>query len=543
MAGAALATRLRRGLRLTTLCGALCGPGVIDAHAQTRADAQRARSRNAIDTIQIRRENVFDRAESDSWLARTMNGLHIVTREWVIARELLIREGEAYDSATAAETERNLRKLGIFREVQVDSVRSDSALVARVATHDAWTTQVNATFKAGGDQITWGVGLTEKNLLGSQIKGSVKYTSDPDRSTTRFGVILPRLVRSVVGVALSYDELSDGERSRLLASAPFTSVLTPRAVELDLQYNDLRVLQFFEGEPEPRDTLRHLLTKLRAALGWASRASRDRYVRLHTTLQLRNEDFTAGPITADERSFFGEMELSVEASRQRFREVRGYENLGGPEDIDLSRTVRAGVWLAPSAWGYPRAGIGPVLFAQAGTTFRRGFAKAEIQAASLFDREGLDSGSVTARVVLALQPSPRHSLALNADVGWQEDPFPGAEFDLGLDVGPRGFPLHAFTGDRMFFVTGEYRWVADPDLFSLAAVGVAAFVDYGGAWYAGSRRRTGTDVGIGLRLGSIRSSSGKGATRVDLARRFANDVLEDDWVIAVGTGFPFGTRR
>ena len=58
-------------------------------------------------------------------------------------------------------------------------------------------------------------------------------------------------------------------------------------------------------------------------------------------------------------------------------------------------------------------------------------------------------------------------------------------------------------------------------------------------WYSGSATRTGTDAGVGLRIGSIRSSSGKGATRIDLVRRFANDVLPAKWLIAIGSGFPF----
>jgi hypothetical protein len=44
---------------------------------------------------------------------------------------------------------------------------------------------------------------------------------------------------------------------------------------------------------------------------------------------------------------------------------------------------------------------------------------------------------------------------------------------------------------------------------------------------------------VGLRFGSIRSSSGKPAGRVDLVRRFAADGFDDEWVLAVGTGFPF----
>ncbi|HSA55652.1 MAG TPA: hypothetical protein VLE53_08095 [Gemmatimonadaceae bacterium] len=535
--------RSREGRWRAVGLAAIAGLATTGPPAASQGDPARAGAGATLDAVEIRRENVFDQAETSNWLARAANSVHIVTREWVIARELLIRPGEPFDSVTAAETERNLRKLGIFRDVSIDSVRSDSGLVARVTTHDAWTTQINTSFKAGGDQITWGVGLTEKNLLGAQFKATVRYTSDPDRSTIRFGASLPRLWWNELGITALYDELSDGRHARLLADAPFTSLSDRRAISFDLQYNDGDVLRFFEGESEASDTLRHLMTKAIVAHGWAPRASPEGYLRVHTTLQFRREDFAPLPVEPLERSMFGEVEVSIEASRSRFTVVRGYQNLGGPEDIDLSSTMRVGVWLAPSAWGYERTGIGPVLTLQTGRRFPLGFVKAMLRGSALFNRTGLDSGSVTTGVVLALQPAARHSIVLNGDVGWQDDPYPGEEFDLGLDFGPRGFPLHAFTGDRAFFTTGEYRWVAATDLYGLAAIGLAVFADYGGAWYAGSPRRTGADAGVGLRFGSIRSSSGKAATRVDLAHRFANDVLDDEWVIAVGTGFPFTIGR
>jgi hemolysin activation/secretion protein len=132
---------------------------------------------------------------------------------------------------------------------------------------------------------------------------------------------------------------------------------------------------------------------------------------------------------------------------------------------------------------------------------------------------------------------------VNADIGWLKDPYPGEEFDLGFSFGPRGFPAHAFTGDRAFFATAEYRYVIIENLGGLVAIGAAGFADYGGAWYSGSPRRSGTDVGVGLRLGSTRSSSGGAAARIDFARRFANDVLPAGWVLAVGTGFAFDRPR
>ena len=529
------------GALLVTMAASAISPASSSAQLSqaVRPDSSAA----VVTAVRIQRENVFDKAESGSWLFGAANKLHLVTREHVVRRELLIPVGAPFDSAAADETARNLRKLGIFRRVKVDSSSSGDGLVEHVTTKDSWTTQVQASFKSSGDQITWNAGVSEKNLLGLQIKASLKYTSDPDRSTTQFAAFVPRVWRNRVDLNTAYKQYSDGESADFTLSAPFTTLTTRAASTLDVDYADRNVLRFFEGEEEASDTLRHLLTKGALNGGWAVRASRQGYVRVGAKLQLRRENFVDLGTPIDDRSFFGELGAGVEWSRSSFSVVEGYRGLGGPEDIDLSATVRGDVWLAPSGWGYERGGIGPAVKANVGKSLPNGFTTFNLRASSLFTSKGLDSGSVAAQAVLALLPAPRHTLVLNAQGGLQKNGYPGEEFDLGLTFGPRAYPAHAFTGDRAFFTTVEYRWVAIPEAFKLLGIGLAGFVDYGGAWYSGAPVRTGADAGVGLRLGSTRASSGKGATRVDLAWRFATEEFDQRWILAVGSGFPFDITR
>jgi hypothetical protein len=156
----------------------------------------------------------------------------------------------------------------------------------------------------------------------------------------------------------------------------------------------------------------------------------------------------------------------------------------------------------------------------------------------MYDGAGLDSGSVQLGATAVLQPGPHQVGILHVEGGWLKDPVPGTEFDLGLGTGPRAFANHAFTGDRSYFATAEYRVTVVDDFLGMIGLGVAGFVDHGGAWYSGSRRRTGWDAGIGLRLGASRSTDTE-ALRFDLAHRFANDVERPGWVITVGKGFVF----
>jgi hypothetical protein len=503
--------------------------------AQVRPDDSARPS--TVSSVTIRRESVFDSTETSNWFFRGLNSIHIVTRERIIARELLLKEGGNYDSASAAETERNLRKLGIFREVTIDSVRADTGLAAIITTRDSWTTQPYLTFKTVGSQVTWGVGATEKNLLGLQISATIRYINDPDRSSIGFAAILPKMWRDQLSIGGGYASLSDGTRARFLAQVPYASLSAPRSMQADYEFGDRHILRFFDGEAEASDTLRQLMHRGTGEYSWAVRATPDGYVRLRALIEVRRENYV--PLgTTPERSVFGELGFTVEALKSKYAVVREYRNLGGAEDVDMSPTVRVGLWVAPSGWGYDRFGVGPALTLSGGKELSNGFVTGKIKASGLFTSAGLDSGTVIGDFVGTIRPREGHSIVLGVNVGADRNPYPGEEFDLGSSFGPRAYPLHSFTGDRMFFTSAEYRMIAMPRLWNLFAVGFAAFADYGGAWFSSvDQRRTGTDLGVGLRLGSIRGSSGGKATRIDLARRFANDAIDAGWVIVVGAGF------
>ena len=118
---------------------------------------------------------------------------------------------------------------------------------------------------------------------------------------------------------------------------------------------------------------------------------------------------------------------------------------------------------------------------------------------------------------------------------------PGDEFDLGFGFGPRAFRTHAFTGDRFFTATTEYRALINGSLFGLVGLGGAAFADVGGAWYQGTPVRTGSDVGVGIRLG-ISPQAEPALLRVDLAYRLPGTPQGEGWVISIGKGFQFEFR-
>ena len=253
---------------------------------------------------------------------------------------------------------------------------------------------------------------------------------------------------------------------------------------------------------------------------------------------LRDDSLRVGSRAPFTHSVTGSVGPYLVWNRARFLVARGYAGFSREEDVDLGTTVRLGLQLAPKAFGYDQNGLGPEIAGRVGARLPAGFAYIDALANGLFTGVGLDSGAVQLAGTVVLQPAARHAAVFHAEGGWLEDPVAGEEFDLGLGSGPRAFGSHAFTGDRSFFVTAEYRYTVVDDLWGMLGLGLAGFVDHGGAWYSGSPRRVGWDAGVGLRLGASRSTDTP-ALRFDLAHRFANDVEPAGWVITVGKGFAF----
>jgi hypothetical protein len=522
----------------------LCLPIRLSAQSADSAGTTPQTDPPEVRAVEVERRDIFDPGEG-GWVARLANALHIETRAATVRRELLFRPGERYDSARVAESERNLRALGVFRRVRIDSVRTDSGLVMKVLTKDGWSTKADWRFRSAGGDVEFTIGLVEDNLLGTASSAAVRYRKTTDRSSVALGLRRPRLFAGRIGLALAYEDRTDGRLYAGAVEQPFFALTSRTGFRLEAENHDERVLRFFDGEPEARDTLRRRYTLVRASAARAIRASSEGFLRLGLQAQVRRDDFIPeGQSHAFERTVTGAFGPYLVWNRARFLVTQGVSGFAREEDVDLGLTVRAGVMLAPSGLGYDRDGAAPLVLARAGARLPSGFGYAEALAGGLYTGAGLDSGSVQLAGTAVLKPMRGQVAILHAEGGWLRDPLPGSEFDLGLGTGPRAFGSHAFTGDRSVFATAEYRVTVAEDFLGLVGLGVAGFVDHGGAWYAGEPRRLGWDAGIGLRLGASRSSDTQ-ALRFDLSRRFANDVEDAGWVVTVGKGFvfsPLGVR-
>jgi len=487
-----------------------------------------------IDTIVVVNRNIFEPlGDAPGLLARVGDALHVRTRPWVIRRALFLDQGDRYDSARAVESARALRGLGVFRDVELDTGRVDGRLGLLVTTADGWSTRPQGGFSSSAGSVTWNLGVVEKNALGTANAVQALYQKTPDRSEWELLTHSPGLGLRRASLDLWLLDLSDGRAAYWAYGVPFYETAAPAALVTNGEAGTTRVLSFRDGALA--DSLERRALRLALSGGVALRATDHDYVRLDAFAQLRRESFARYGGSRPGDSLSVAAGLGLELGRSRFVVARSLDQYDRPEDVDVSSRLFVGAWAAPAGFGYRagRAGVGPSVAARWGTAWRDGFAWLHLDADGVLGAAGLDSGRADAAMTVATQRLPRQTLVVHAEGGAARRIAPGTEFDLWLDLdGPRAYPAHAFTGTRRYWAVAEDRFLVANDFLGLVGLGIAPFVEWGGAWYPDERPRAAGDAGLALRLGSTRSTRGE-VTEIAVAGRFGPVVTAGRWALVV----------
>jgi len=499
---------------------------LLTAQPLNRLTAQTDTHPQTIDTIIIENRNVFDDKDgAPDWVAHLANGLHLRTRQWVIRRRLLLNRGDPFDRARMEESERSLRTLGVFRSVRVDTVRSQPGgkLAVRAVTSDGWSTQPQASFTSVSGEKTWDVGFVERNFLGTATELALVYGRNPDRRRLDFQFTNPHVFARRTLLTLRYSHLSDGHHGDWHFGLPFHETSAPHSITTYGEIAQERVLRF--RDDALLDSTRHHLFRVGLIGGIAASANSHRYTRLWGGWEWRREDFGVTDTARVPYSVFTTVRAGIDVGAVRFRVLEHFNSFARREDVDLSPTLRAGIVL--------QSGIGYELSGQTSAVWKRGFALLKVAA------NGLDSTRTQAQITVVSQDVSRHTLIAHAEGGIVTHPKPGAEFNPWVvQRGPRLFGVHDFTGTRMTWFVLEDRILVADDVLGLMAMGVASFLDYGGAWYGDEAARQGGDVGLALRFGPTRAVRGE-AAELAFGYRFGDGVQGKRWAFTLRRGFSF----
>jgi hypothetical protein len=519
---------------------------------EAAAPADPARLEGAVvGEIHIHTQSIFDpdKPGENRLLFRLADRLHRTTRPEVIERQLLLRRGDRFTREALEESERILRANSYLYDAQVRAVPAGDGVVdIEVTTRDVWTLQGGIAFNRAGEQNTGSVHLEDTNFLGTGKEVTLLHIDDIDRSSDVARFRDPSLAGSRTRLELSYADNSDGGRKRFDLERPFYSLdarwalglRTMKDERVDPLYELARVVERFRHKSD----FAEIYTGLSPGLAGGGTH------RWTVGFTFDRQRFGAEGGTDSTTVIPPDRKLSYpwigyESIRDGFITERGLDRLQRAQDLNLGRQFH---WRL--GWSTPALG-GDVtrLVFETGVTagWRPGPRQLLLASASGSTRtrsgeaENLRAGAGLRYYARNFRDNVFYAAA-EGEFGRRLDA--EDQILLGGDNGLRGYPLRLQSGDRRFLVTLEQRFFSDREYFHLLHLGAAVFFDAGRAWYEKipdryffpTERPVLKDIGLGLRIGSSRSSKAS-MVHLDLAFPLDGDYNRLQWLVSSSESF------
>lgn len=461
---------------------------------------------------------------------RAADALHIETRDSVIRKFLLFREGDVYRPERLAETERALRALHFLKSASVTaSEPHDGVVDVTVTTQDAWSIAPETQAGNRGGESTYGASITDSNLLGLGKEVSVSWDKTIDRTRLAIDYQDPAINSQFWSTHLAYGHNSDGYDHRFILRRPFYSFATPWAASASwvaFQQNDRL---FAGGETVAKFQQEHKL--MQVDYGIARNPSDVRANRLTGGIRFIDDTFSAVAQNRRFRYAFARWDhVENEFVKLNFvsKDIR-YEdfNLGEQTSIETAIARRTAYTRVAGASGHR---FGENAFALPFAAFE-----------SRFDG-GPRNSIATGNLFFVRRYGFEHPQAtvgrINVNYGWRLDP----ELQFFADglTGLRGYRVHAFAGPRAIVMNLEQRLYLGREILQLASPGIVAFVDAGNATDGGFTRlmKLKVDAGIGIRIGLPRTP--KNLLRLDVAYALQRDARgHKGLLVSVSSGQAF----
>ena len=482
-----------------------------------------------IGEVRIDTRDIFDLADEkeNGILYRAANALHIQTRAGVVRRQLLFKPGERVSVRLIEETERLMRSSRIFYDVSIVPVAyHDGVVDIEVKTRDTWTLEPGwSASRAGGVNKT-GFTVRDTNALGTGVLIGATRSTDADRSATVYRVTLPHAFDGWTAIDYSHSRLSDGQSNALSIARPFYALDTRWAAGFSTS-TDTRIDSVFSDGAKVAQ-FRHMQDSAETFGGWSAGLVDHWTHRYSVGLSYLKDTYKVEPDLLPPPAPFPQDQTLVspffryELVHDNYEKVKNRDLIERPEYFAMG--TQASVQLGRSLTGLGSTQQLWLYSASASDGFRLQSNRVLLGSASVSGQSGyapLDRQLASGSIRFYDHHQDNRTLTfVSLSGGVVRDPNLANQLVLGGDTGLRGYPRNYQTGERLAVLNVEERVYTDWYPFRLFRVGGAVFYDWGRAWdgpgESPSSARWLSDVGIGLRILSTRSSFGN-VLHVDLA--------------------------
>lgn len=517
-------------------------PGPDDPGWDNRLDRLARFEGRIIDSIIIDNRNIYDttQANRNTFLFRTANKLHVVTRSKVIHRELLIKVGEPFSLELARETARNLRTRFELYDAQIWARELPGGhLVVHLETIDQWSTFAKLKFSKESDKTGFRFGLEERNLAGYNQLIGFDYVDPGDEKAYLIARFRDqRLAGLPYSFSLVYNDNPEYIIRHLSFSRPYYNLnqrwsfgvsLTDIRGRRDFPVDSLVVVQShrrgdkFSGFVEQR--WGSYRDKIGINLGYTYFDERSFDASIFDS-----DDFLEAMIASDTTYHYFQLRVFLQSVKYvRLRRING---MGYPEDFVAGRNYSVSIGRAFNA-GFDDEVYDRIGFAGTETRLLKENLAIANFGRALWIKEGNDIQVLTTGSLRWYNYSfdfMTTALRLKYQKLTRED-----ELDLlslGGRGGIRGYGEFFLTGNKLVTFNAESRLFTGVDILS-ALLGGVVFWDAGRIWSDYRPEQESIwhhSFGVGLRI-SMEKSSRSQIVRIDLAH-----ALDDQWELLITTG-------
>jgi outer membrane protein assembly factor BamA len=494
--------------------------------------------RYVVGEIALHKADVFDlnNPDENNWLYRAANRYHIVTRDKVIRKQLLISPGDLYNQRLVEESARILRQNGYLYEAQIEATRAaDGTVDLAVHTRDVWSLAPELSISRSGGETRSRIGLEETNLLGRGQMLRVLHDKDIDRDENIIEFADRRVGTNWWSIFARYSDNSDGDTRLLTMTRPFYALDARWAAGGSFYSNERRTSLYQFGEQAA--VYRHQRDYAYLFGGWSKGLVKSRARRWTAGVVYDDNRYSDVPtsslpslVPADRRLVYPF--LALELIEDGYVTTRNRDQIDRTEDFQMGLSARASLGWAAESFGSDRDAA---IFSASAS---HGFGSLDKNALflSAWTSGRVESGdlanaslSVSARYYRRQSKKRTFYAAISGTAGESLDLDNPVE--LGGNTGMRGYPLRYQVGESKVLATIEQRYYTDWYPFRLARVGGAIFADVGRVYgpnpLGPDNRDWLVDVGFGLRLAMTRFASGRVA-HIDLAFPLNDDATIDD---------------
>ena len=473
-----------------------------------------------IGKVGIERHNVFDldNDEENNAFYRLINRWHIVTREKVVAKQLLFEAGEPYTQQLVDESERILRANKYLFDAKIEgSLQKDGTVDVMVNTRDVWTLGPDLSYSRSGGENKTELGLEEDNLLGYGSRVLLSHSKDVDRDSNIFEFSDRQWGQSWVSVALRIADSSDGHSNLLSIAKPFHA-LDARWATGGFILDDTRRSTLYVLGDEAAE-YHHERDNASISGGWSRGLINGWAKRWLTGIVYDDNRFSAvanptlPAVIPDDRKLVYPF-VGIEIFEDQFEKSTNSDQMERYEDFYFGTRLLARFGWSDTSFGADREAL--IYFATANTGFGSMDDEALLLTGNINGR--LESGDLAnatlnfnARYYARQSEKRLFYASLNGTAGQNLDVDNPVE--IGGNRGLRGYPLRYQAGDSRIVLSVEQRYFTDWYPFHLFRVGGAIFFDagrvYGEDPLNGPKLGWLKDVGVGLRFAPTRLGTKK----------------------------------